>query len=157
MRVEVERITGLLQAIYDGEAWHGPSTREILTDVTAEMAVYRPSPQVHNIAELVVHLTNWRVFVLEKLTDSVTYDIILNSEADWSVINELTEEEWQEKLENLQDTQDELLETLSRIHTPKLSDPVPGRRYNYYTLLHGLLHHEAYHSGQMAHLKKMLV
>lgn len=157
MRVEIDRITSLLTAIYDGEAWHGPSTQEILTGVTPEMAVFRPSPSVHNLAELIVHLTNWRIFVLEKLTDSVSFDIILNSEADWSVINELTPEKWQEILANLQETQEELIETLSRITSHKLNDQVPGRRYNYYTLLHGMLHHEAYHSGQMAQLKKMLV
>lgn len=155
MRVEVDRIAALLTAEYGGEAWHGPSTYEILEGVTPEAAVFRPSPRVHNIAELVVHLTNWRIFVLEKLTGSESFDIILNSEADWSVIDELTPERWAEIQENLKETQDELLETLTRVHTARLSESVPGRRYNYYTLLHGLMHHDIYHSGQIALLKKM--
>ncbi|MFT4032454.1 MAG: DinB family protein [Siphonobacter sp.] len=154
-RVEVERITTLFNAIYDGEAWHGPSINEILDGITAGMAVYRPTPQVHNIAELTVHMTNWRVFALEKLTGSETYDIILNSEADWTRIDSLTPEKWEEIKSNLQDTQEELVETLNRINSKKLSDPVPGRRYTYYILLHGLMEHDIYHSGQLSLLKKM--
>ena len=155
MRTEIERISTLLTGLYEGEAWHGRPLLEILEDITAAEACYRPAPGLHNIAELVAHLTSWRVFALEKLTGSASYDIILDSEEDWPEIDTLTTAQWRERLDNLQETQQELLDTLGRLPgSQKLSETVPGRRYNYYTLLHGLMHHDVYHSGQIMQLRK---
>ena len=36
----------------------------------------------------------------------------------------------------------------------RLRDRVPGKRYDFYHLLHGLAQHELYHAGQIAILKK---
>lgn len=155
MRTEIDRISSLLRGLYEGEAWHGRPLLEILEDITAAEACYRPAAGLHNIAELVAHLTNWRVFALEKLTGSVSYDIILDSEEDWPEINSLTTAQWRERLDNLQESQQELLDTLGRLPSShKLGETVPGRRYNFYTLLHGLLHHDVYHSGQIMQLRK---
>lgn len=155
--MEIKRIAKILKHVYAAEAWHGPSVKEVLADVTPELAVKRLSPRLHNIAELVIHLTNWRTFTLEKLTGSLTYDIILNSEADWSVVNELTNEHWQEMLDNLEDTQTELLEIVEKFSPQKINDIVPGRRYSFYILLHGIIQHDIYHSGQMAQIKKAFI
>jgi uncharacterized damage-inducible protein DinB len=37
-----------------------------------------------------------------------------------------------------------------------LKDNVPGTEYDYYTLLHGIIHHDLYHTGQIAAFKKMI-
>ena len=34
---------------------------------------------------------------------------------------------------------------------------VPGKRYDFYHMLHGIAQHELYHAGQIAILKKALV
>jgi uncharacterized damage-inducible protein DinB len=152
--MEINRIAHILKHVYEGEAWHGPSIKEVLTGVDTALALKRLSPTTHNIAELVIHMSNWRVFALEKLTGSLTYDIILNSEADWQVVNELSPERWQELLEILDDSQNELLEVVSRFSPNKINDIVPGRRYSFYILLHGIIQHDIYHSGQIAQIKK---
>lgn len=152
--MEINRIAHILKHVYEGEAWHGPSIKEVLTGVDTDLALKRISPTTHNIAELVIHMSNWRVFALEKLTGSLTYDIILNSEADWQVVNELSPERWQELLEILDDSQNELLEVVSRFSPNKINDIVPGRRYSFYILLHGIIQHDIYHSGQIAQIKK---
>lgn len=158
MAAELERISLLFTSTYAGEAWHAKSTREILAGVTAEHATQRPAPGTHNhnLAELVAHVTAWRVFALEKLTGGESYDIILNSAQDWPVIEALPEDGWQQLLEDFDDTQNELLEVLSTLPKHRLSDPVPGRRYDYYTLLHGVIQHDIYHAGQMAYVKKLV-
>lgn len=152
--MEIHRIAHILKHVYEGEAWHGPSVKEVLEDVDASLAIKRLSPTTHNIAELVIHMTNWRVFALEKLTGSLTYDIILNSEADWTAVNELSPERWQEILETLEDTQTELLEIVEKFSPNKINDIVPGRRYSFYILLHGIIQHDIYHAAQIAQIKK---
>ena len=39
----------------------------------------------------------------------------------------------------------------------RLRDRVPGKRYDFYHMLHGIAQHELYHAGQIAILKKALV
>lgn len=151
---EINRIKDMVRRHYDGETWHGPSLIETLSDVTSEQALKRLLPQTHNIAEIVAHLTSWRVFVLEKLTDGQSYDIVLDSETDWPRYDELTVEAWHDLLVALADTQTELLEVLESINDRRLQEIVPGRRYSYYTLLHGGIQHDIYHSGQISLLKK---
>lgn len=155
--MEINRIQFILKRVHGGESWHGPSVKEILEDVTASQAVARPIAKAHNIAELLVHMTNWRVFTLEKLTGGDNYDIILNSQADWPLINELSEERWQEIIDSYDDTQQELVEVIERFSPTKINDTVPGRKYSFYMLLHGIIQHDIYHSGQIALLKKAIL
>lgn len=154
--MEINRIHEILRREYAGESWHGPSLSEILEGVSAQQATKRVFPNVHNIAELVIHMTNWRIFTLEKLTGGDSYDIILNSKADWSTINDLTDEGWQEILETLADTQTELLEITSKFPVQRINHIVPGRKYSFYMLLHGIIQHDIYHAGQISILKKMI-
>ena len=154
--MEIKRIHSILRREYAGESWHGPSLSEILDGITAQDAVKRIIPNAHNIAELVIHMTNWRIFTLEKLTGGDTYDIILNSDADWTVVNELSEDGWQEILDNLADTQTELLELVDKFPVNKINEIVPGRKYSFYMLLHGIIQHDIYHSGQISLLKKAI-
>ncbi|MCY7349468.1 MAG: DinB family protein [Cytophagaceae bacterium] len=155
MNYETNRIKDLIRRHYDGETWHGPSLIETLSDVSHEQAVKRLLPNTHNIAEIVAHLTNWRVFVLEKLTGGDTYDIVLDSEADWLRFDSLTLEQWHDLLVSLADTHAELLDVMEAVNDRRLNDIVPGRKYSYYILLHGGIQHEIYHSGQISLLKKV--
>ena len=36
----------------------------------------------------------------------------------------------------------------------ELDQKVPGREFTFYVLLHGVVHHNLYHAGQIAILKK---
>lgn len=155
MSYETNRIKEMIRRHYDGETWHGPSLIETLSDVSSEQAIKRLLPSTHNIAEIVAHLTSWRVFVLEKLTSGATYDIVLNSETDWLRFDSLTVEAWQDLLVSLADTQTELLDVVESVNDRRLSDIVPGRKYSYYTLLHGGIQHDIYHTGQISLLKKV--
>ena len=47
-----------------------------------------------------------------------------------------------------------LVETVAGLTNSRLHDTVPGKRYDFYHLLHGVAQHELYHAGQIAILKK---
>jgi uncharacterized damage-inducible protein DinB len=53
---ETHRINSQLERAYEGEAWHGPSLRELLDGVSAAQAASRPIPNAHSIWELVNHI-----------------------------------------------------------------------------------------------------
>jgi len=65
------------------------------------------------------------------------------------------EESWQIALAQLESTQLQLIEQLEQTDDSRLDLIVEGRNYSYYVLLHGLIHHDIYHLGQIVLLRKM--
>jgi hypothetical protein len=64
---------------------------------------------------------------------------------------------WSQTVERLHHSTDALIEAVTRLSESSLGDPVPGRDYSVYVLLHGIAQHKAYHGGQIALLKKASV
>jgi len=44
--------------------------------------------------------------------------------------------------------------TVAGLSDHRLRETVPGKRYDFYHMLHGIAQHELYHAGQIAILKK---
>src|SRR5713101_5726556 len=59
LMTEIERILDQLKRAYEGNAWYGPSLREVLAGITAEQARARPLHNAHSIWELVHHVAAW--------------------------------------------------------------------------------------------------
>lgn len=47
-----------------------------------------------------------------------------------------------------------LCQLIESFQDERLQDIVPGRKYDFYTLFHGITQHGLYHAGQIALLKK---
>jgi len=154
---ELLRIIDLLNDTYESEqAWHGPSVVEVLRDVSPKLADKRMSPSTHTIAELVFHMTTWRIFAVRKLQGDTTFDI-KTQEKNWKVFPIVDEFEWETLQMELSLSQEELVSELEKRTSDEFLDQiVPGRTYSFYTLLHGLINHDLYHAGQIAFIKKGL-
>lgn len=154
---EVLRIIDLLNDTYESEqAWHGSSVVEILRGVSPKMANRRLTPATHTIAELVFHITTWRIFAVRKLQGDLTFDI-KTKEKNWKTFSIVDDLEWETLQMELSLSQEELISELEKRTSDEFLDEiVPGRDYSYYTLLHGLITHDLYHAGQIALIKKGL-
>jgi uncharacterized damage-inducible protein DinB len=147
---ETKRIAGQLRRSQQGAAWHGPAVGELLKDVDSALAERRLLPGVHNIRELVLHVTAWQSATLravngDKIPELAGFD-------DWPVTGH-TEQDWRDAVERLERVNQELVAALANFPDERLSDTVPGRDYSFYFLLHGVVQHNLYHAGQMAMLK----
>ncbi len=149
---ETYRITELLRRAFDGEPWYGPSVMDTLSDVTLEETLNQ-LPGSHTIVELVEHMIAWRTFVIERLNGNATYDV--NQEESFNKISAMTAEQWSDILQRLHQTQQDLLQILSQISDKKLNEVVAGRAYSFDKMLHGIIHHDIYHIGQIILLRKM--
>jgi hypothetical protein len=49
-----------------------------------------------------------------------------------------------------------LRDGIKKIDDAKLEETAPGTRYSNYVLLHGVIQHDLYHSGQIALLKRSM-
>ncbi|MDW3195737.1 MAG: DinB family protein [Cytophagales bacterium] len=142
-----ESLCDQLQAVFDGEPWYGDSLIAKLEMIRAE--VEEPS-DLNKTASYVQHLINWRQFVIKKLIGDIDFDITLNTTADWTDINIEHFEAWDHLLELLRDTQNQLVTLIRSLSNEVLIKQVPGKDYSFEHMLHGLIQHEVYHTGQIA-------
>jgi uncharacterized damage-inducible protein DinB len=155
---ELLRIIDLLNTTYEGEeAWHGPSVAAVMQDVTPDMASQRITPNTHSIAELIFHMTSWRIFCVKKMQGDAVFDILTPEKNFGQFLDKIDDFEWEALQMELSLSQEELINELDkRDDDDFLEDIVPGRDYTYYDLLHGIVNHDLYHTGQIQILKKAL-
>ena len=149
---ELDRIKVLLNAAFHGGAWHGPSVLENLKDIRPKEAGNRQK-NIHTIAELVYHITSWRIFALKKIQGDAAF-VIKTEKQNWGNISDVDEFEWETLQMELTLSHDELMLGLAEKDDSFLLEIVPGAEYDFYTLLHGIIHHDLYHNGQIGILKK---
>ena len=142
-----ESVLKLLQRTFVKGAWHGPSAMEVLDDVTQEIAMHRLSNS-HSIIELVAHMTAWRKFVIGKLR-GVDYEV--DDARNFPLATD-----WVSTYRELQISQEELLAAINNSVEDHWAELVPhaSYKYTYLTLLHGIIHHDLYHIGQISLIKK---
>lgn len=148
----LERITDLLNAAFHGGAWHGPSVLESVKGLKPKQAAFKTA-DTHSIAELIYHMTSWRIFVVKKIQGDSEYTI--SESQNFGHFDQIDEFEVETLLMELSLSHDELLNVLKNKTDDFLNEIVPGAEYTYYTLLHGIIHHDLYHTGQIAILRKI--
>ena len=149
----VERIVKLLNAAFHGGAWHGPSALEVIKPIKPKQAEFKLG-NVHTIAELMYHMTSWRIFAIQKINGNEEYEIV--EEKNFGKFEKIDEFELETLLMELSLSHDELLGVLADKTDDFLMENVPGTEYDYYTLLHGIIHHDLYHTGQISVFKKLI-
>jgi uncharacterized damage-inducible protein DinB len=155
MNTECTRIADQLRRAYEGKAWHGPSIKDLLTDVTAEQAIKRPVAGAHSVWELVSHIEVWTRAGAEAVKGvPMPHTEIIGTAEDWPPVTGASAEMWSKALDRLFLTGRQLSQAIEQFTDERLEEPVPGRKYNYYYLFHGIVQHTLYHAGQIAFLKK---
>jgi uncharacterized damage-inducible protein DinB len=148
---EVQAIINDLKNIHDGEAWHGPSLKDILSGVTAEQAAARPIANAHTIWELTLHSAGCEDEFMRRLGGM---QINEREEGDFPVVADTSEEAWRRTLARFDETHRGLIEAISAVTDERLSETVAGKDYTIDYMLRGLICHHVYHAGQIALLKK---
>ena len=152
---EITRIVDQLSRAYEGEPWHGPALKKILSGITAEMASSHPLKNTHNIWELVLHTQVWIKFTRLALDDQ-PMPTELPQDQDWPEVRQTGTNDWEAMVESIEQEYKLLLEGVASLEEPDLSRMVAGRNYNFYFLLHGIIQHTIYHAGQISLLKSAL-
>ena len=142
---EIDRIARLLNKTFNKGAWYGPTVREVLAQVTPELAHVRAG-KTHSIVELVLHMTAWRKFAASRLSGNNDFQV--SEQANFPSAKSIS---WEQAVQDLETSQKNLEEAVSNFEEAKLGDLVPAtsHKYTYYTLLHGIIHHDIYHAGQI--------
>ena len=148
---EGSRIADQLRRAFYGSAWHGPALLELLEDADAATAAAKRLPHVHSIWELVLHVAVWDDAALRRLDGNKWQPTGL---ANFPLVTKPTEAAWRKAVAATKRTHDQLVKTVAGLSDFRLGERVPGKRYDFYHMLHGIAQHELYHAGQIAILKK---
>ncbi len=145
-------IADQLRRAFDGVAWHGPALFELLKDVDAITAAAKLLAEVHSIWELVLHVAVWDEATLRRIAGEKTQPT--GTDNFPLVPKRPTEAAWRKTVADTKRTHERLVKTVAALPDARLRDRVPGKRYDFYHLLHGVVQYELYHAGQIAILKK---
>ncbi len=154
MTEQLEVIISNLKTCFDEKPWYGTSLMQKL-QVIPWQVVNDKLYDSKSIAVLVKHIINWRIFVLKKLAGDAVYNIIIDGANDWDEISVSNELEWRALIEQLQETQNQLLIALSKEDDSLLERQVPGKDYLFGPILTSIAQHDIYHLGQIAMLNAM--
>jgi len=148
---EAGLIADQLHRAFYGSAWHGPAVLELVKDVDAATAAAKPVADVHSIWELLLHIAAWDRAGVRRLEGEKCQ---LKGASNFPRVPTPTESAWREAVSAVKRQHDALVETVAGLPDKRLRDQVPGKRYDFYHMLHGIAQHELYHAGQIAILKK---
>ncbi|MCA4897573.1 MAG: DinB family protein [Bacteroidota bacterium] len=132
---------------WKGHAWHGPSVMATVKEITEAEAANRVGSS-HSIIELVLHMIAWREFVTQRLKGNSSYKV--SKEGNFPRAIPLAQ-----AVEKLVQSQDDLVSALRLFPEEKLSEIVDNKEYDFRTMIESIVHHDLYHTGQIALLKKV--
>jgi uncharacterized damage-inducible protein DinB len=144
---------------FAADPWHGPATSDLLRGLDAKLSAAKPSSGAHSIWELVGHMTAWQREVLRRLRGGRPG---LPEDGDWPAVAGDTDAAWQRSCGALASSLLELADAASRLSADQLtvvvgtSDRPLGTGVTVAEMLVGMVAHNAYHSGQIALLRKSL-
>jgi uncharacterized damage-inducible protein DinB len=159
MRALRAELLGELERAHAGQPWHGPARADVLKDLSAARAAWKPREDAHSIWELVLHMRSWTDVVLQRAKGRVAGE---PDAGDWPPVPEQPSElEWQAALRSLDAAHEALLDFVRSVPESRLeervgtgSDPsVKGISVR--AMLHSLVHHDVYHPGQCAMLRRL--
>ena len=150
-RSEATRIADQLRRAFEGSAWHGPAVMELLEDVDAATAAPKPLVHVHSIWELVLHIAAWDGAALRRLGGEKCQPTGVDN---FPLVATATGAAWRKAVVETNRTHNLLVKRVAALPDSRLWERVPGKRYDFYHMLHGIAQHELYHAGQIAILKK---
>lgn len=148
-----EKLKDQLQRAYFGNAWHGPALKEALENLDSKAVIKKPVENLHNIWEIVLHISTWIDAVRRRLEGEI---VKISPEEDWPEIKNFRDSNWLLTIKQMDERFNLLLQTFNNLNDESLDKNVNGEDYNVYFMIEGLIQHTLYHTGQVILLKKSL-
>lgn len=140
-----------------GAAWHGgPTPSGALRGVRAEQARWTPPGGRQSIWRLSLHIAYWKYTIRRHIAGG-ELPRFPRSPANFPALPRVADEAaWKADRQLLADEHQLLLRALTRLEGKPLGRrPPTGKRWTWGEMAIGILLHDAYHTGQIQHLKRL--
>lgn len=141
--------------IISEEPWFGDGFQSKISQLTDEEAFTKPLPQLHSVAELISHATEWKREGIRQL-QGLHLQLTMDSPDNWKSNEALQKTGWKKLKAGYYAAVEELIKILETKDDTFLEQQTADKRYNNRFLLEGLLDHDVYHLGQIAITIKFL-
>lgn len=148
---EMERTHALADLAFAGDPWHGPSLTATLEGVTAAKAARKPIPAAHSIWELTLHCAYWKEAVIRQIAGET---VATTDEENFPTVKDDSETAWGAAQQRLSEAHQHLLGAIARMRVEELEKEGESGGSRNFVRVHGIIHHDLYHAGQIALLKK---
>jgi hypothetical protein len=145
-------LTRILEEGYGPGAWHGSDLRAAITDVSPELAYWRPAPGRHNIAEIALHHAYCTRSVRAQLSGTSPEPFVLEGD-DWFILSDQSRVTWPEILRVVDAEQGRLARLVIDIGAGRVPSPLGGAEG--FDLVLGITCHAIYHAGQVQLIKRL--
>jgi len=146
-----DTIIRLIDEVYRGPAWHGPSVRACLRGVDHVAATWRLGPKRNTIWELVLHLAYARKWFLGRLVTKPVGKFPRKLRASWwpEMPSDQSASAWTADLELLDTFHGRLLQAIANAPASSLQRVRSGKKFTIAHELLSLAPHDTYHAGQI--------
>lgn len=158
--IATETLRDILVAGAFGDAWYGSSTADVLAGLTAADAARHVDGYAHSVWEILLHATGWVEEVARRMEGQAP---VPPADGDWPVPADVSEDAWVEANDRFQSAAARLGESLSAVAPDRWSTMVGENRaqalgtgVTHAEMVIGVIQHNAYHTGQMALVRKAL-
>jgi hypothetical protein len=142
----------LLREGYGPGAWHGPDLKAAVADVTPALALWRPGPSRHNIAEIALHHAYYVRSARAQVSGQNPEPFVIDGE-DWFVVGEERTLPWDNIRATVETEHGRLRELIRGVEAGTVSSPMAsGERL---ALVLGITCHAIYHAGQVQLIKRL--
>jgi uncharacterized damage-inducible protein DinB len=148
---ETDHISKLFADLYNGNPWLEITITGTLQKLSAAQAAKKVSPAWNTIWEIVNHLIEWRLNVLERIHGKTLETPPTNYILP---VKDASEAAWQNTLKRFEASQQKWIEALKNFKEEDFEKKYPVNNLSYYEHIHGIIQHDAYHLGQIVLLAK---
>ena len=149
---------GSIHPTRDNPAWHGaPTALGLLRGVSADTAIWRPSPSVNSIREIALHIAFWENSVANRLSGASDRVEFPQRTTGWPPReNTLSDPAWKMEVRLLAAAHQRLVQAVTAFAPARLDAPLGDRSTRTAaSTIHGVAEHSLYHAAQIKLLKRL--
>jgi hypothetical protein len=153
---EIQLLLQLIDEAYEKRAWQGTNLRGSIRGLTAQEAAWRPTPDRHNIWEIVVHAAYWKYAVRRRLLGEKRGLFPLKG-SNWIKRPMIMRENaWREDVRLLDEMHRSMRDTIALLKPSDLNRKSTGSKFTNVFVITGIASHDVYHTGQIQLIKRLM-
>jgi hypothetical protein len=145
----------LIDESYEKKTWHGPNLKGSIRGISSEQAAWRPRPDRHSIADIVVHAAYWKYAVRRRLRGDKRGSFALSGSNWFALPSPLSDSTWREYQRLLDGEHRAMRETIASFPADQLHRFPSRGKVSFISQIYGIALHDVYHAGQIQLLKRL--